>query len=187
MLSGFTQYNEALTEEELSTMHALLTKQAFEKDEQLLSKGHICRNLYFLESGLVRCHTFEEDRMLWCEFEGSFFTSMSSFVGQTPARECLTFIEPSVVYAISHKNLSDLYQRSHAWANWGRSFAEQWYTAIEALYQSLLYKTASERYEDLLAIRPDIVQRVPLYHIASFLGISPVSLSRIRVGKQSRS
>lgn len=186
MLTEFKQYNSLLTEADLDLVRPLVKRYDRKLGYQLLQQGHVCKNLYFLEKGAVRCHTFEDDRTLWYEFEGSFFTNYASFSDQTAARDCLTLLEPSVLYAIHHNDLHQLYQQNHAWANWGRLFIERWYLTIERLYQSLLYEDASKRYEVLLRLRPDITQRVPLHHIASFLGISSVSLSRIRAGKQKK-
>ena len=186
VLEEFKRFNSQLGGLDLALIQPILTRHEYSANYQLLPPGHTCRFLFFLEKGLIRCHTFEDDRTLWYEFEGSFFTSYASFASQRPTTDCLTLLEPSVVYALHYDHLNQLYQQSHAWANWGRAFIEHWYLSIENLYQSLLYKNASERYETLLALRPDITQRVPLHHIASFLGMSPVSLSRIRAGKQQK-
>ncbi|GAB3264492.1 Crp/Fnr family transcriptional regulator [Larkinella harenae] len=175
-----------LTEEDLSVGQALFTAHAYKAGETLLQRGQICRSLFFLEEGLVRCHAFEDDRTLWCEFENTFFLSPRSFFQQIPSREVLTFLEPSRVYAISHQDLNRLYRTNPRWALWGIRFMEAEYLKLESIYQALLYSDASERYEQLLAARPDVTQRVPLHYIASFLGVTPISLSRIRAGRQKK-
>lgn len=186
VLTSFKRFSDQLSRVDLDQIRPFLTRHEYQVGHQLLVPGQVCRQLFFLEQGLVRCYTFEEDRTLWYEFEGSFFTHYASFSSQAPAKEGLTLLESSTVYAIRRQHLYQLYEQSHAWANWGRAFMEYWYLVIEDLYHSLLYKNASERYEALLTLYPEITQRVPLHHIASFLGMSPVSLSRIRAGKQQR-
>ncbi len=79
-----------------------------------------------------------------------------------------------------------LYHKSHRWALWGVKFMEAEYLKLESIYQSLFYEDATERYHKLISVRPDVVTRIPLKYIASFLGVSQVTLSRIRAGNQKR-
>lgn len=156
----------------------------FVKGQLILRKGHVCRHLYFLKKGLVRCYLPNEDRTLWCEFENNFFFIPQSFFNQLPAAESLVALEDSEGIRISYTHLEKLYQENHQWAKWGIRFMKEQYLKIESIYTALLYQSATERYETLIKAQPDVLQRVPLQYIASFLGVSPVSLSRIRGGRQ---
>ena len=169
-----------LTRPDLDQFSSRCQRQHYPAKAVLVGPGQVCRALYFLEKGLVRCHRFEDDRTLWCEFEENFAFIPASFFAQTPAREVLSCLEPSTILSISYQHLQELYAHNHRWAQWGVQFMEQQYLKIEYIYQSLLYKDATERYLELIQARPDLLQRVPLHQIASFLGVSPVSLSRIR-------
>ena len=93
-------------------------------------------------------------------------------------------MEDSTVYSLSRNKLQAHCQEDLAWANWWISLLEDEYLKLQYIHQSLMYKRAAERYRELINAIPDIENRVSLKHIASFLGISQVSLSRIRAGKQ---
>lgn len=175
-----------LTQDDLAQGRALFQRHDYAANETVLQAGQICRHLYFLEKGLVRCHAFADDRTLWCEFENTFFMSPRSFFQQVPSTESLTFLEPSRAYTIHYQDLNQLYQQNPRWARWGIRFMETEYLKLESIYQLLFYSDASQRYEALLAARPDVTQRVPLHYIASFLGVTPISLSRIRAGRQKK-
>lgn len=152
--------------------------------EKLVENRQICGRLFYLKTGLVRCNNFEDDRTLWFEIERNFFTIPNSFICQMPTQRELICVEDCIVYGLERRKLQQLCQNDLKWANWWTQMLEQEYVKLEYIYQTLLYKSASERYRELLKAIPDIENRVPLKHIASFLGISQVSLSRIRAGKQ---
>lgn len=89
-------------------------------------------------------------------------------------------MENSVLYMLKRKELYELFEKDIHIANWGRKFAETEFLQTEERLISLLFTTASERYRELLKDNPDLLQRMPLECLASYLGITPVSLSRIR-------
>jgi CRP-like cAMP-binding protein len=171
--------------EESAKLEAVLQRSTHPAGHRLLEAGHVCRYLYLLESGLVRCHS-PAGRTYWYEFEGHFFTSLRSFYEQRPARECLTLTEDAVLYRITHRDFTGLLGSGLPWARWGLQFYQRELVRIDGYYQQLLAKDATTRYEELIAARPDVLQRIPLQHIASYLGITGVSLSRIRAGKQKK-
>ena len=103
-----------------------------------------------------------------------------SFFKNKPGYESIEVLEDSTLYRISSKQLQELYHLHLPIANWGRKFAEQELLLTEQRFMDLQFKTATERYEDLIKHSPTILQRVQLGHIASYLGITQVSLSRIR-------
>ncbi|MEL7833525.1 hypothetical protein [Fodinibius sp. Rm-B-1B1-1] len=152
--------------------------------QKLVHNRATCRNLFYLKKGLVRCSNFVDDRTLWFEVEHNFFTVPNSFINESPSHQELTCLEKSIIYKLSRKKLRHLCQSDINWANWWAQLLEKEYLKLEYIYQALLYKSASERYYELIRAIPDIENRLPLKHIASFLGISQVSLSRIRAGKQ---
>ena len=159
-------------------------KEKYPPSYKLVSNRQVCRKLYYLESGLVRCSNFADRRTLWFEVKHSFFTVPDSFIHQSPSAQELSCVEESIIYALPHAKLQAHCQKNLEWANWWSDVLEQEYLKLQYIYRSLLYKSASERYRELIYAIPDIELRVPLKHIASFLGISQVSLSRIRAGKQ---
>jgi CRP-like cAMP-binding protein len=186
MVDVFLQLHPHLSAADLEAMRQRCQPFAFPKGQLVHRRGQVCRALYFLETGLVRCFDPRSERTLWCEFERNFFFLPQSFFRQVPAAESLICLEACTGFSITYRDLTELYAESHPWAQWGVRFMEQQYLKIEAIYASLFYQGASTRYAALLQAQPDVLQRVPLQYIASFLGISPVSLSRIRAGKQLR-
>lgn len=152
--------------------------------EKLVNSREICSTLFYLETGLVRCSNFTDERTLWFEIEHNFFTIPNSFINQSPSHQELTCLEDSILYTLNREKLRKLRYSDINWANWWGQVLEKEYLKLEYISQTLIYKSASDRYRELIKGIPDIENRVPLKYIASFLGISQVSLSRIRAGKQ---
>lgn len=106
--------------------------------------------------------------------------SFLSFFRNEPGYESIEVLEESVLYRISGKQLQQLYSQYIHMANWGRKLAEYELIKTEQRFMELQFKTATERYQNLMRYTPTILQRVQLGYIASYLGITQVSLSRIR-------
>lgn len=152
-------------------------------------KGHILihahkteRNIYFLKKGIVRAYAEHEGTEItfWIGAEGAPVVSMNSYVNNKPGYESIELLEDAVLYELSMTQLQELYLSNIDIANWGRKFAESELVKTEERMISRHIGTAAERYRRLLGQSPDLLQRLPLGHIASYLGITQVSLSRIR-------
>ena len=116
----------------------------------------------------------------WFGFENDFVTSFHSFTTQEPAVENLQLLEGSILWSISKDTLTELFNRFHDIERLVRIAYEKYYIRLEERYVNAQFKTAAERYHQLLQEAPHIPERVPLGHIASYLGISQETLSRIR-------
>lgn len=152
------------------------------KNTTVICAGKIERNIYFVKRGLLRAfvNAGARDITFWIGDEGSVAVSMESYVNRRPGYESIVALEDTVLYRVSSDRLAGLFEEDLHIANWGRKFAE---TEIIRAEQSLipqLFTTAAQRYEELLRHNPWLLDRVPLEHLASYLGITPVSLSRIR-------
>jgi len=154
----------------------------FAKNHLLMKAGKVAHGLYFIKSGIVRAYADTEDHQItfWFGSEGATIVSMNSYVAGKPGYEHIELLEPCVLYALKTADLQQLYQEDLQIANWGRKFAEKELIRTEERLISRQFKTAAQRYKELLADSPGLLQRVPLSHIASYLGITQVSLSRIR-------
>lgn len=152
------------------------------KGEYLSRQDQICHRLYFLEKGCLRGYYLKAGREIthWFGFENDFVTSFYSFITRRPAVENIQLLEDSVLYSISKTDLELLCDRYADLARLLRLSYEKYYIRLEEKYINHQFKTATERYEELIATRPHFIQRIPLRHIASFLGISNETLSRIR-------
>ncbi|MGD8427396.1 MAG: Crp/Fnr family transcriptional regulator [Balneolaceae bacterium] len=159
-------------------------KQNFKKNENLTSAGHIYTDLFYLEKGLVCCINFQDKRTLWFEMEKNFFTCAQSFIYGTRSGKEIKCLEAGRVYRLDKSRLRALCEGSAKWSKWWIRLLEHEYVKLQFFQEELLHKSAADRYHLLLEMMPDLSSRIPLKNIASFLGISQVSLSRIRAGKQ---
>lgn len=172
-----------MTDDDLLLISRFKTK-TFAKGEFFNVNHSICRNLAFVSHGLFRIFYTDkktgEDINLFFFSENQFMVSFKSFITQTPCYYTIEALEDSEVSQISHSDLVGLFETSHAWESFGRVLAEQYFYFSQERTESFLFKTAEQRYKDLLQLYPTIFERVPLYHISSYLGIKGPSLSRIR-------
>jgi CRP-like cAMP-binding protein len=152
------------------------------KNEYLLTQGNICRHLYFLEKGALRGFYNLDGKEIthWFGFENDFVTSFHSFITRKPAVENIQLLESSIVWAISKEQLAKLFNEYHEIERLVRIAYEKYYIRLEERYVNAQFKTAKELYENLLQQSPHILERVPLGYIASYLGMSQETLSRIR-------
>lgn len=159
-----------------------LEQKQFAKGDLVISADRIERYVYFIESGIARayCENNKGQTTIWFGEEGDVMLSFLSFFKNKAGYESIEVLENCTLYRISSANLQDLYHQHINIANWGRKFAEQELLRTEQRFMDLQFKTATERYHDLLSNSPGILKRVQLGQIASYLGITQVSLSRIR-------
>lgn len=152
------------------------------KGTVVVSAEKVERYVYFIETGIARAYrdTEKGQTTIWFGEAGGVILSFLSFFKNQPGYESIEVLEDSVLYRISSNNLQELYAQHLPIANWGRKFAEQELLLTEQRFMDLQFKTATERYQDLIKYAPTILQRVQLGYIASYLGITQVSLSRIR-------
>ena len=171
-----------LSEEAQIALHDCFEQVVLSKNEYLLTEGKISRHLYFLEQGALRGYYTLDGKEIthWFGFEDDFVTSFHSFITQEPAVENIQLLEGSVLWAISKETLTGLFNQFHEIERLVRIAYEKYYIRLEERFVNAQFKTATERYENLLNQTPHILERVPLGFIASYLGISQETLSRIR-------
>ncbi len=172
-----------LTKDEWNDFSLHLIRKEFGAKSILINEGNIASNIYFIESGLLRTYHLLDGKEISTYFacDKQFISTYASFVSQTPSFEYLEAIENSAVYALSFKSLTELYKGSSKFEKLGRVLAEKNYMCVLDRTLSMQTKTAKQKYLDFIKEYPKkIVQRVPQHQIASFLGIAPESLSRIR-------
>jgi len=171
-----------LSEEAQQALHDCFEKITLAKNDFLLTEGKSCRHLYFLEKGVLRgFYNLEEKEIThWFGFENDFVTSFHSFITGEASVENIQLLEGSILWRIAKEKLTDLFDRYHEIERLVRIINEKYYIRLEERYVNAQFKTAAERYENLLLQSPHIIERVSLGHIASYLGISQETLSRIR-------
>lgn len=159
-----------------------LVKKEFKKGELLLEKDRICSQIYFIKSGAARGYYIGDGKEItsWFAFENDIITSMYSFVTQKPGFESIEVLEESVLFSISYERMQYFYLNFPEINFVGRLLTEKYYIELEERAFSLQNLTAAERYQQLITLKPQLLQKASLGHIASYLGISQETLSRIR-------
>lgn len=155
--------------------------QHFKKNAIILPKGRVENFISLVCSGSVGifiakgsaevCHAFV--------FENEYLSSYESFVSRKPSQLFIRALADVTLASISHKNMQ-LVLSSHEGLKYGKQIADQLFFGSQQRIISFITQTAEERYLDLLAKRPGVIQKIKQQYIASYLGITPVSLSRIR-------
>lgn len=160
-----------------------LERKEFVPKQFITQLGQTAQHLFFIEKGLVRAFHIQEDKEVSTYFacEGQAISLFASFITQKPSVEYLQALEKTVVHALPYSHLQELYQESISFERLGRFIAEQNYLCIQNRTLVMQTMTAKDRYLNFLESHSlEIIQRVPQYQIASYLGIAPESLSRIR-------
>ncbi len=153
------------------------------KKKKLLSEGEKSENIFFILKGSLRIYYLDkkgEETNTWFLSENELAISVYSFFTSQPSFECIETLEDCTLITLSKNKLDELYNKHLEFNIIGRRFTELYYVRNEAQTNSLRMLTAKERYLALCSGQPHIIQRIPLGHIASYLGISPETLSRIR-------
>jgi len=158
--------------------------KAYKKGEFYNDYHNVCKHLGFIISGVFRIYRIDEQtsvekNMLFFSAH-KFVASYTSFLSQTPCNYYTASVDESLILYIHIDNLNQLYKSSHQWERFGRYIAENAFHQLMANTEGFLFKSAEERYQDMIDKHPDIFNTVPLYHLASYLGIQAPSLSRIR-------
>jgi CRP-like cAMP-binding protein len=130
----------------------------------------------------VRGFYLKENQEITYDFrkEGNFITGLPSYLYNIPSYASVQALEDTELLVINYQNLKDLYNYSRNYEKFGRTILEKLYAEQVLRIHSFISETAQERYERLCREHPDLLERAPLYHIASYLGIKPESLSRLR-------
>lgn len=153
------------------------------KGAQLLSIGETCKAIYFILQGGVRTYYIDKDGndiTSWLLFEGELAISVYSFFSQRRSFEAVEALEKCTLLTLTYEKLSFLYRQYPEFNFIGRHLTEQYYIRSEAKANALRMLSAKERYVDVLQNQSQLLTRVPLRHIASYLGINQSTLSRIR-------
>jgi len=155
----------------------------FPKNHQLIRQDTVGQRIYFIESGLARTYYYKDGKDItdWLSAEGDFVGSIVSFLSQRPDRRIVELLEPSRLWAFPYAKLEILYDRHHEIERLGRLLISQGVIQLQQRFDNLHFSTALERYQTLMRTNATLIQRVPLGMIASYLGITQETLSRIRL------
>ena len=181
LLSYFNQI-QSLSNKSEKALVAICSETVIKKGNDLHPIGNTCRNIYFIKQGLLRIYYFKDDTDVTesFEFENAIVARADSLFNANPSKKGIQVIEDSELIAINSAQLFKLYDDFPDIERLFRKIFENAYVETVNRIESIQFHSAEERYANLLNESKNIVQRVPLKHIASYLGITQVSLNRIR-------
>ena len=153
-----------------------------QKNKDLQPIGYTCKTIYFINKGIARIYYFKDGIDITDSFalENNVIARVESLFTGKPSRKGIQVLEDSEIVAIDATQLFKLYDRYPEIERLFRKIFEAGHVETVNRIEGIQFHTAEERYKALLEEAPDIIQRVPLKYIASYLGITQVSLSRIR-------
>jgi len=173
----------SISDKSLHEVHEYIEEIEYPRGHILSEEGKVEHYLYFLHKGIVRAYTTSsngDEITFWFGMEGDIVCSMMNYIEKKPSYESIELLEDCSLSRIPANRLKELYLSNLEWANWGRKYIEHEVIKAENRLIKQQFLTATERYQSLLKEKPELLQRVPLGMIASFLGMTQVSLSRIR-------
>lgn len=159
-------------------------EKSFKKGELFNDYKNVCKEMGFILEGTFRSYIIDpesgEDKNIFFYSKNGFVTAYKSFVNQIPCEYYTEALTDAHIVCISLPKLQKLFKQSHEWECFGRLAAERAATIVIERVESFLLKSPEQRYLELIEAHPDLYEKVPLYHISSYLGIQGPSLSRIR-------
>ena len=171
-----------LTADEFALIEAVVKPVKLKKKTKLLTNGEVCRFSVFVNKGCLRSYSTDKkgEHIVQFAFENNWIGDLYSYITETASHLTIEAIEDCELLYMYKKDMEQLYRQIPFMERIMRLQFQNAYVAVQRRLNATLSITAEERYIALLAAQPDITQRVPLLHIASYLGIAPESLSRIR-------
>lgn len=181
-LFGFISQFTRLSPESREALASICERMEFPKGHVLLRPGAICHYIYYIESGLTRTYYIKDGKEVtdWISRENTIAVSLISFLTRKPDIRGIELLEPASILALPFQGLEALYQKFHEIERLGRLLVSFGAIQMQQRFDELHFVTAHQRYQGLLETHPDLIQRVPLGMIASYLGVTQETLSRIR-------
>jgi CRP-like cAMP-binding protein len=171
-----------LTDKDWQTFSSKLIRQEFPKKHLLLKAGQTENYLSFVEKGIIRFYIPKEENDLTFSivFDNSFVSAYDSFLTKLPSTYNIETLTHTTIWRLSFDNLQTIYKKTEIGNTIGRLAAEDLFLKKSKRELSLLNETAEQLYIKLFSEQPKLIQKIPLKYIASYIGITPQALSRIR-------
>jgi CRP-like cAMP-binding protein len=159
-----------------------LKLKSFPKKSIVLKQGQVENYLSYVQNGILRLYIpkIENDLTFGFVFPGSFVSAYDSFLTRAPCEYQIQSLTNTKLWRLSYTDLQEVYNKTEKGNEIGRKNAENLFLIKSNRELSLLNKTAEERYLELFSQRPELIRHIPLKYIASYIGVTPQALSRIR-------
>lgn len=175
--------NRKLSDAEFQQLRDCLKLVQVEKKQLLVAEGNVCNYLYFVETGILHSYVVDTQgdmHTVQFGFEGHWISDLYSFLSGKPALFNVEALENTTVWAIQNTDYEKMCCQIHKFEHFFRKLLQNAYIQAQHRIAKAFSEDAEKRYLTLIQMQPDLLQRVPQYLIASYLGIKPQSLSRIR-------
>jgi CRP-like cAMP-binding protein len=171
-----------MTHEELDILEGILVPMKFAKGERILNEGDTCEHIYWIVKGLARQYYFKNDKELteYMATENTIMMSIESLFKEKPSMQIIQALEPTIIYALPKKDLEAVAMRSVNIQILYRKILEESLIISQQHADMLRFESAQDRYQKLVKNSPQLVLRAPLVYIASYLQMTPETLSRVR-------
>lgn len=173
---------DSFSDEEIDTLQGYLVNKFIRKGDHFLNLGQVSRYIAFIDSGLTMHYSLHDGVEIPCNFsvEGDWMGSLKSFSSGSPTEVAIKALEDTCIREISAEHLKHLCLLSPRWLIFKNHLVQDVFINITQHNADLAMLDAKERYYKFMREKPDLINRVPQYYIAAYLGIKPQSLSRIR-------
>lgn len=171
-----------MTHEELDVLESVLVPMKFSKGETILREGEVCRNIYYVERGLIRQFYFKNGKQITEHLgvDRTTFMCIESLFHEEPTHLQVEALEPSYVYALPKHRLEQVALHNVNIQILYRKILEESLVISQVMADLVRFETAQERYRKFCKLAPQIVLRAPLVYVASLLQMTPETLSRVR-------
>lgn len=171
-----------MTHDELDILESVLVPMKYAKGEKILDEGEVCQYIYWVVKGLVRQYYYKNGRELteYMAVENTVFMSIESLFREEPSHQIIHALEPTIVYALPKKELEAVAIKCVNIQMLYRKILEESLIISQRHADMLRFESAQDRYRKLVKTNPQIVLRAPLVYIASYLQMTPETLSRVR-------
>lgn len=171
-----------MTHDELDVLESILVPMKFQKGEKILNEGEVCTHIYWIVKGLVRQFYYKNGKELTehMAVENHIIMCIESLFKEEPTRLQILALEPTLIYAMPRHLLEQVAMRSVNIQILYRKILEESLIESQIHADLLRFETAQDRYSKLVKLHPQLVLRAPLVYIASYLQMTPETLSRVR-------
>lgn len=178
----FSDNYHPLTHEGVVRLAEIMQPQQLPKGELFVKEGEIARHLHYIEKGMVRQFYFKNNRDLTehISYEGNVVICLESYLQQEPTRLMAETLEPTILWNIAWEDINRLAEESKEIGTFYRKIFERSLLVSQRKADNLRFETAQDRYRRFMELHPEIIKRAPLVYIASFLQMTPETLSRVR-------